>query len=505
MKAILVFPKVSNQSVYNNRLIRLPLGVLSLAHHARLAGADITILDERVSTDARDKLAQLLGAGDVASVAFSVMTGNQIHFALELSQYVKSISNAVTIWGGVHPTLEPATTAANPWVDFVVVGEGEETFPALLGALDRGESIADVAGVAFVDESMNLVFTPQNSRPDMNELIGVEYGQLPYSSYVESSTFFNFEAQIIFPMETSRGCPFRCTFCTEPAMDRGWRHMDIPLVIQELHRIQDVYGVKAISFVDDLFFVEHERSLAIVEAIIESDLNIEWYANCRAEYVVKHGREFFSRAARSGCRSLTMGAEGGTDATLRRIRKGGVTISALLEANRVLRDVGIAPHFSSIIGYPGEEPADVTATIALACRLLAENPQAQVSLNKLIPTPQSLILADCVDAGFQVPTALEGWSEVLYADASAWLVPETAELLGRLGPLCELIGMTHVGSQEHDTLFELLSVIAADEQQIHSLFSSTASAELLDRLMSANSAHFHRYPMFGDERTWALR
>lgn len=505
MKAIVVFPRVSNQSVYNNRLIRLPLGVLSVAHHARLAGADVTVLDERRGPETRLELERLLRAGDVLSVGFSVMTGNQIHFALELSRFVKSISDAVTIWGGVHPTLEPATTAASPWVDFVVAGEGEETFPELLQALDRGEPVAGVAGVAFVDESGAFVFTPRSSPPDMNKLVGVQYEQLPTSSYVESSTFFNFETQVIFPVETSRGCPFRCTFCTEPAMDREWRHMDIPSVMEELHRIRDAYDVRAIAFVDDLFFVDHERCQAIVEAIIESNLDIEWYANCRAEYVVKHGRQFFSRAARSGCRSLTMGAEGGTDATLRRIRKGGVTVSALLEANRVLRDVGIAPHFSSIIGYPIDQPDDVSATVALACRLLAENAQAQVSLNKLIPTPRSLILTECIEAGFRVPTTLEGWAEVLYTDASAWLVPETAELLSRLSPLCELVGMTHAGSREHDALFELLAAIAADDERMHSLFESPRSAEALDKLMGMNSAHFRRYPMFGDERSWALR
>ena len=505
MKAIIVFPKISNQNIYNSKLIRVPLGVLSIAHRARMAGAEITIIDQRRSEDAQAELKRILHEQRPVCVAFSVMTGNQIHFALELSRFVKETSDAVTVWGGVHPTLEPKTTVAHPCVDFVVVGEGEDIFVELLYALDGCRLPFEVPGIAYVNEVGVPTLTASAPLPSINEIGGIDYGQLLFREYVEASTFFNFETNIILPVETSRGCPFNCTFCTEPVMNRQWRCMDTPVLTAELQRIQECYGIRAIAFVDDLFFVHHSRSEEIVDAIIEANLNIEWYANVRAEYVVKHGVKFFSKVSRAGCRSLTMGAEGGTDSILKRVRKVGVTVDALFEANRILKDVGIAPHFSGIIGYPQEEPNELLSTVMMACRLLGENQQAKVSLNKLIPTPGSLILTECLRSGFSAPKGLDEWAEVFYTDASAWLVPESAALLERLVPMCELIGMVHAGSHAHDALFTLVTTIAGSGPAIHALFSSRAAAEALDCVMNKVGGHFRRYPVFGDERSWQHR
>jgi len=504
MKAIIVFPSLSNQAVYNSKLVRVPLGILSVAHHARLAGFDVSILDERRCLDAKTELFSMLRKEPPVCVGFSVMTGNQIHFALELSKIVKKNSSAVTIWGGVHPTLEPKSTVMNEFVDYVVIGEGEITFTNLMKAFRDNRSIDSVYGICYIDNKGQVVTTRNDNLPIMDSLVGIDYKQLPFHDYEESSTFFNFESSVILPVETSRGCPFKCTFCTEPAMGRAWRAMAPSLVIQELSRLRYDYGIRAIAFVDDLFFVQHRRSEELIDGILSSGLDIEWYANVRAEYIVKHGSSFFQKAAKSGCRSLTMGAEGGTDTVLKRVRKN-LTVGKLLQANRILNDVGIAPHFSAIIGYPNETPQEVLSTINMACTLLRENNNAKVSLNKLIPTPGSLILSECTRSGFELPRSLEEWAEVFYTDASAWLMPETSLSLKHLTPFCELIGMVHSNSQMHDVLFEMISAMGDSMDGVHKLFVSKDASSALHRLMNMAVEHFKRYPMFGDEQCWQNR
>lgn len=504
MKAALVFPKVSNYDHYNSKLIRVPLGLLTVATRAKQAGAEVFLIDERRCPDAKEEIQSLLKKHHLDCVGFSVMTGNQIHFAKNLSRFVKSISPVPIVWGGVHPTLDPVVTCKDALVDYVVVGEGEDIFVSLLAALSAGSPIETVRGIAF-QRMGEVVLTEASVLPDLDSNVGVDYSLLPYQEYRETSAFFNFESDIILPVETSRGCPFSCTFCTEPAMARGWRTMSVASVLEEVQRIKHEYGTRAISFVDDLFFVRHEHTERIINALIAAQLDIEWYANVRAEYVVKHGREYFAKVAAAGCRSLTMGAEGGTNEVLKRVRKGAVTVQKLLEANRILRDVGIAPHFSSIIGYPNEEEEEVCATIDMAWQLLIENSKAKVSLNKLIPTPGSIILRECVSEGFISPLDLDGWAEVFYTDAREWLLEDSAEFISRLYPLMELIGMVNCCSPLHDGLFQLLNALRRSDASISSLFACQKATFALDEVLASNENHFRRYPIFGDERNWSYR
>lgn len=505
MKTIIIFPKISNQEVYNSKLIRVPLGVLSIAHQAELAGIEVTILDERRIKNIQQEIQKTIKIEEPVCIGFSVMTGNQIHFAQELSKFIKKNYDIPIIWGGVHPTLEPTSTLSNELIDYVVIGEGEYIFPKLVQAINKGGSKEIINGIAFKKENGEIVRTFEPALPDMNKLAGIKYEQLPLQEYSETSGFFNFKTNIILPVEASRGCPFKCTFCTEPVMERSWRYMDAQILINELHRIKKSYGIEAIAFTDDLFFVKHSHSEEIIDAMIKTKLNIEWYANIRAEYVVKYGVDFFSKVSQSGCRSLTMGAEGGTDDALKRVRKGRITVSSLTESNLILRQVGIAPHYSSIIGYPNEHPTELLSTIKLAFQLLSDNPLCRVSLNKLIPTPKSKILTECVKSGYVEPDTLIKWAEVFYTDASSWLMLETKELLTRLSPLCELIGMVHTGSEIHDELFLFINSIITNEKSIDSLFSSLSTSDHLSQLMNFSKDHFERYPMFGAEYSWKYR
>ena len=111
---VLVFPKVSNLDVYNSKLIRAPLGVLTLATYLRQAGIPVVVVDERVEHSIHAIIDELLRNRMPTCFGFSVMTGNQIHFALEASRYIKTRSDVPVVWGGVHPTLEPESTAADP-------------------------------------------------------------------------------------------------------------------------------------------------------------------------------------------------------------------------------------------------------------------------------------------------------------------------------------------------------------------------------------------------------
>src|SRR3989344_58368 len=185
---VLVFPKVSGLDVYNSKLIRAPLGVLVLATYLKQAGIPVVIVDERKEHSVCARIDQILSACAPTCFAFSVMTGNQIHFALQASRHIKKRCDVPIVWGGVHPTLEPESTAADPNVDIVVKGEGEVPLSTLATVLRFGGSLEDVPGLCTW--SSKGAFHSKPAQPvHLDSLPFVEYSLVDYTLYTEISGF----------------------------------------------------------------------------------------------------------------------------------------------------------------------------------------------------------------------------------------------------------------------------------------------------------------------------
>ena len=173
-----------------------------------------------------------------------------------------------------------------------------------------GGSMQDVPSLCTSSSS-----GPIHSKPaqqiHLDTLPFVDYGLVNYASYTETSGFFGFRNGVAFPLETSRGCPFQCSFCTEPAMNRGWRAQSPARVIGELTAMVSNFGARSIAFVDDLFFTSRPRSLEIIDRLISHGVDIEWYGNVRAEYVVRDGVEFFQKGQEGWLPKSHVGCRGG--------------------------------------------------------------------------------------------------------------------------------------------------------------------------------------------------
>jgi radical SAM superfamily enzyme YgiQ (UPF0313 family) len=175
------------------------------------------------------------------------------------------------------------------------------------------------------------------------------------------------------------------------------------------------YYIKDILLIDDNFFVDLKRVARICELLIESKLDVTIYnANCRADTIVKMDDNFLQLLKRAGFVQIFIGAESGSDEVLSRIKKD-LTVDQVLTVNRKLKDAGIIPFYSFMVGFPFETTEDVKKTLSLMGLLLRENPEAIVfKLQYYTPFPGTELFHYASKHGMRFPESLEDWTDYHY-------------------------------------------------------------------------------------------
>jgi anaerobic magnesium-protoporphyrin IX monomethyl ester cyclase len=179
-----------------SRRVSLPLGLLAVATPLDVAGYKVRIIDQRTEPDWEQSLLAELKTKPIG-VGVTAMTGAPIWWALKASEIVKQNSDVPVVWGGVHPSLLPQQTLENQYVDIVVQGEGEETFFELVKALGNKEPLAKVKGIWY-KEGGEIKQNPPRPFIDLNQ----------------KTHTMSISGRGVLHIETSRGCPFSCAFCS---------------------------------------------------------------------------------------------------------------------------------------------------------------------------------------------------------------------------------------------------------------------------------------------------
>src|SRR5262245_8525984 len=265
-KIVLLQPRVG----YMDSMRSKPALPLSLLHAASLAVGryEIVLIDQRVSPDWHQRLVREL-AQDPLLVGITCYTGPMLGRALELARIVRDLAPAIPIlWGGVHVGLLPEQSLRHPLVDLVARGEGEETLVRLADALATGGDLGDVPGLSFLHDD-RYVATPAAPYLDVSTAPELPYHLVDIDDYLPL-----YEGRKSLYMETSRGCPYACTYCYNVYFnDRKWRPQTPERVIERVKYVRDRYGVEDIYFTDDDFFINPKRSRPIVEGMRSIDVS----------------------------------------------------------------------------------------------------------------------------------------------------------------------------------------------------------------------------------------
>jgi len=412
---------------------RLPMSVLTLAGYCIAKGYKCKIIDERV-TELKD--------GDINAakiIGISTMSGFQLNSAVKTAERIKKLRPDVPlIWGGAHPSAYPQQTAQSPLVDVVVKGEGEEIFLKLCEKILAGSDFSELPAIVF-KKNDELV-----DNPVLNDFIQPDELPFPMYELVDIGKYADFENGLSY--ETSRGCPYRCTFCyVEYFHKRKWRGKSVDRVINEMRRISDDIGVRKLFIIDDNFFANKKRSLEICSKMVSEGIWLNWTATARADFVSRCSDEEMRLIRKSNCEILSIGAESGSETVLKKIQKD-ITTEQIKTAVKKCVDNGIMPAVSFVIGLPFEEDADLDKTLDLYDELMKFGKNVEINgLFVYVPYAGTPLFQTAVEYGYKPKSDLVEWGQWNFSDISnnPWLTRKRAKRLEAVSNIARFKFMYH--------------------------------------------------------------
>jgi magnesium-protoporphyrin IX monomethyl ester (oxidative) cyclase len=295
--------------------------------------------------------------------------------AFDVASAAKSINKDITtVLIGLHPSARPVDCLMHPNIDFVVIGEPEQTVFELASVLEQGktEDLKKVRGIAFVKNGKTVITPPRPAIQDLDSLPFPARHLLPMEAYFAAVKENPVRGEIRKPwaaMITSRGCPYNCVFCTiHTVMGKKWRARSPENVVDEIEQLVHTYHVKQIDFSDENMTLEKKRMEAICDLIVKRGLDIEWYApnGVRADTLDEN---LLKKMKASGCKKIRVAPESGVQRVVDQIIKKNLSLKEVEKAVVLSKKVGIKVGCFFVIGLIGETKKDIEETINYAYKL----------------------------------------------------------------------------------------------------------------------------------------
>jgi radical SAM superfamily enzyme YgiQ (UPF0313 family) len=372
-----------------------PLGLAYLAAALQAEGIAVRVLDLVVYPYSEPLLAEVLDEFRPQVVGLTAVTMN-VDRALAVAADLKRLApDVVAVMGGPHVTFSarPTLEACEP-LDAVVLGEGEQTLIDLCRAVERGERLESVKGIA-VRCGRGIRFTPRRSFiRDLDRLPMPARELLPLGRYRALG--------MPISMTTSRGCPHACIFCVGRRMvGRRVRFRSPVRVVDELAQLARL-GFHQVNLADDLFTADRRRCVEICDEILRRGLSVKWTSFARVDSV---SEELLKKMRAAGCAAVSFGIESANPGILKTVRKG-IRMDQVVAAVGMCARAGVTPFASFILGLPGETPETLRETIEFGKRL--EGQGLIYGYHLLAPFPGTEVRERAAELGLRILTS--DWS-----------------------------------------------------------------------------------------------
>lgn len=363
MEILLVNPPLSVVDRYGKALGKVgsltePLGLAYLAAAIKKEGHHVEIIDCTLRNFEQEKLDKKLQERNWGLIGITMLTPTYLR-AKETIKDIKKKINSKIVVGGPHATIFPKQTMEEtPEIDYAVIGEGEITTVELIKALEGKKDINEVRGIAYMEKGEIRI---NGIRPFIENIDEIELPArelLNMKEYVPAPTYYKkLPSYVIL---TSRGCPFRCIYCSK-IFGNTFRFHSIERIIREMNILIEQYGAKEIIFRDDTFTINKEHVKNLCNEIIRLGLNkkIKWTCMTRVNLVDK---ELLDLMAKAGCWSIHYGVESGSQRLLDLIQKD-ITLEQVKQAFKWTKEVGIEIKAFFMLGLPTETKEESTRTI----------------------------------------------------------------------------------------------------------------------------------------------
>lgn len=430
MKVLLINPPRFNEIMGNNPSIveeergcNPPLGLLYVAAFAqKYTKHDIRVIDSQVERLDYTSLKERVASIQPDIVGITAMTLTMID-VVKTADIVKEVNGSIkVVLGGPHVHLFPDETIELKNVDYLVLGEGEIAFSDLLDAIDKKAEMERIPGLVA---KYNGKVIKTASRGVISDLDGLPFPArhlVPHKKYTSLLS----KGGVVTTVFTSRGCPFKCSFCNRPHLGKIFRARSSANVVDELEECTKL-GINEFLVYDDTFTVNRERVIAICDEIIRRKLKIGWDIRARVDTV---DSEMLAHLKKAGCQGIHYGVESGTDKILNILDKG-ITISKVKEVFSLTRKYKIPILAYFMIGNPKETLEDIYQTFKVAKALRPD----YLHMTILTPFPGTKIYSDGLRDGV---IKKDCWREFAKNPTSDFVPPHWGETFTK-GELHELL------------------------------------------------------------------
>lgn len=311
-------------------------------------------------------------------VCISTITSTAIR-AYEIADRLKDRGITV-IMGGAHPSFMPEEALEH--ASYVVRGEGDHTLPELIDHIEKGKSIDSITGISYKDPSGKIIHN--SPRPLLEDL-----DTLPEPDF---SLIHGWKTTNIYPVSTSRGCPFNCRFCSViPMFGRRYRFKSVDATLEEIRYVSSV-SKATIFFVDDNFAANKKRTKAVLKGIINEKMKISWSAQVRVD--VAKDPELLRLMTESGCSTLYIGFESVNPKTLELYNKKQ-GLDEIIDCIKVVKEHGIRIHGMFVLGADTDDVETIKRTADFASKLKIDTIQFMM----LTPLPGTPVFFEMRDSG----------------------------------------------------------------------------------------------------------
>jgi radical SAM superfamily enzyme YgiQ (UPF0313 family) len=405
----------------------LPLEMLAVAAYPLQDGYEVQIIDGSVYGEAAHE--RVLQACEGALLyATTGILGFMVTDGFFCSQKVKArFPKLPMVIGGWFASVRPDLQLGTGLYDAVVLGQGELTFQELVKAIDAGEPLDKIEGLALWRDGA-VVRTPKRAVVGWDRVPNMPWHLIDIEPYREHQLRERSHKDVLrmptppaigsrkpyfgITYYSSYGCPEPCTFCCSPIVtDRRWKAMPAERMLDDLEQLHDRWKFDVVRFHDANWGVMQKRAQEFAVGKIARKLPFWWNAFIETHSILTYKPEVLDAIAESGMYIAEIGAEAGTDEMMSRIGKpikGDDNIAAAVEMDRR----GVCSSVTYIIGYPGEGPDSMLATIDQCRRLHVAAPLARPTVWPYRPIPGTAMWDQAIALGYDPPKKLEEWGSI---------------------------------------------------------------------------------------------
>lgn len=361
----------------------IPLNLLCLAGSLRERGHEVEIVDQTLAlTEGRAQdgpgfhqdIAKLIANSRPEVVGFTTMC-NSYPQTLTLARYCREfLPETKIVLGGPQATAVDLPTLRHfPWVDVIVRGEADTTFPNLIDHwATRLGKLHDIAGLTWRDEAGNIRQTESRPLLDLDRLPFPAFDLYP-ADQLKSA---------LVPVEAGRGCPFACTFCsTNLFFSRRYRIKAPERLVGELKYLHDIYGYNDFDLIHDMLTVDKGWVRDFSRLLIAGNYGFTWGCSARVDCVTP---DLLEEMAASGCVGIFFGIETGSQ-RLQPVVEKKLHTTQVLPTLQLCAELKMRPTASFITGFPDETEEDAMDTLHMALDVLQLSFDTKVQLHLLAP------------------------------------------------------------------------------------------------------------------------